>query len=637
MKATNFNYESPWRPNYEARAIFVWLAFLVMTIFIAIITHMPKSPLYWMIGVNLTMMSARALPAWRLYVLQKSLKGKPLEYTLLDDLLGKLKGDNTKVWLGKGFIWEQQHTQRVYEILKRSISDTIKQNVDDLELEHNMGQKWIHGVEPNETEIFQAIAHANGMTLITGTTGSGKTRLYDLLISQCVARKECAFIIDPKGDKELKNNAKRACDFLGQGERFVFFHPAFPVESCRLDPFANYNRVTEIATRIIAILAPDGADDSFVKFAWMAADNIAQGLVMTGQRPSLVTIKRFIQNGYESIVWKSIASHFEKSVLETVEHESGKAMITRILKSLPIDDDVKKAVAMSKLYDKYKEDYGKPELDSLVAMLKHDPAHFKKLVVNLMPTLNMLTSGPLKDLLSPNYEDHEDNRPIYDTKTIIDKNKIVYIGLDSLSDKMVAEAIGSLLLGDMASAAGDRYNNATEIKTYVNVFIDEAAEVIGAPTIQLLNKGRGAKFRVYVATQTISDFEVRLGGEAQAMQCLGNMNNLICLRVIDPKTQEFVAANLPKTRVKSVTLSQSSNVGADSPLEFSSSIGERLMEEEADLIPAPLLGMLSNLEFFAKLSGGIVVKSRLPILISREEQQEMLLKKRTSKIRKKAA
>ncbi|HDC1593814.1 TPA: hypothetical protein O7V63_004977, partial [Salmonella enterica] len=42
--------------------------------------------------------------------------------------------------------------------------------------------------------------------------------------------------------------------------------------------------------------------------------------------------------------------------------------------------------------------------------------------------------------------------------------------------------------------------------------------------------------------------------------------------------------------------------------------GERLMEEEADLFPAQLLGMLPNLEYIAKISGGTIVKGRLPIL-----------------------
>lgn len=42
---------------------------------------------------------------------------------------------------------------------------------------------------------------------------------------------------------------------------------------------------------------------------------------------------------------------------------------------------------------------------------------------------------------------------------------------------------------------------------------------------------------------------------------------------------------------------------------------ERLMEEEAELFPSALLGMLPNLEYIAKISGGKIIKGRLPILV----------------------
>ena len=47
---------------------------------------------------------------------------------------------------------------------------------------------------------------------------------------------------------------------------------------------------------------------------------------------------------------------------------------------------------------------------------------------------------------------------------------------------------------------------------------------------------------------------------------------------------------------------------------FTGTHGERLMEEESSLFPAALLGELPNLHYIAKLSGGRIVKGRLPIL-----------------------
>jgi conjugal transfer pilus assembly protein TraD len=170
-----------------------------------------------------------------------------------------------------------------------------------------------------------------------------------------------------------------------------------------------------------------------------------------------------------------------------------------------------------------------------------------------------------------------------------------------------------MFLSDLVAVAGDRYNFGVDNRP-VNIFVDEAAEVINEPTIQLLNKGRGAKMKLFVATQTIADFETRLGSKEKARQVLGNINNLYSLRVIDKDTQEFVTDNLPKTRLKHVMRTQGMSSQSESPLMFSANTGERLMEEEGDLFPPQLLGMLPNLEFVAKISGGVIIKGRLPIL-----------------------
>ena len=62
--------------------------------------------------------------------------------------------------------------------------------------------------------------------------------------------------------------------------------------------------------------------------------------------------------------------------------------------------------------------------------------------------------------------------------------------------------------------------------------------MVNDPFIQLLNKGRGAGLRLTIATQTFAAFAARTGSEAKARQVLGNINNLIALRVLDAETQQ---------------------------------------------------------------------------------------------------
>jgi conjugal transfer pilus assembly protein TraD len=105
-----------------------------------------------------------------------------------------------------------------------------------------------------------------------------------------------------------------------------------------------------------------------------------------------------------------------------------------------------------------------------------------------------------------------------------------------------------------------------------------------------------------------------MGSEDKARQVLGNLNGLIAMRVIDAKTQEYIAESLPAVRLCTVVRSQGSTTSNDEPLLYTGNAGERLDEEEAPLFPAALLGELPNFEYLARWPGGRVTKGRLPIL-----------------------
>lgn len=158
---------------------------------------------------------------------------------------------------------------------------------------------------------------------------------------------------------------------------------------------------------------------------------------------------------------------------------------------------------------------GSEGIDRLLSLVEHNRMHFSKMIASLIPVLNMLTSGDLGDLLSPDEEDSNDHRPIFDTSNIISGKHVLYVGLDSLSDSIVSSAIGSIVLADFASVAGMIYNSGRKFGR-ISMFVDEAAEVVNLPFIQILNKGRGAGFQVVMATQTLPDIVARLGDEAGA-------------------------------------------------------------------------------------------------------------------------
>ena len=94
---------------------------------------------------------------------------------------------------------------------------------------------------------------------------------------------------------------------------------------------------------------------------------------------------------------------------------------------------------------------------------------------------------------------------------------------------------------------------------------------------------------------------------------LGNLNNLIALRTKDRPTQDFVVETFGKTAIHTVRVGLSH--GSDAHLgDFSSSYSTQLTESFEEMVPADVLGKLPNLQYFASVSGGRIIKGRFPIL-----------------------
>lgn len=244
---------------------------------------------------------------------------------------------------------------------------------------------------------------------------------------------------------------------------------------------------------------------------------------------------------------------------------------------------------------------------SLIDLYQHDTTHLKKMIATLLPALQVLASEPINNLVSPDDDQHL-NRIVFNLKNLIDSNYILYIGLDSLSDATLSSNIASIFLSDLAALAGMIYNYK-DIKNPINVFIDEAAEVVNDAFIQILNKGRGAGIRCFTATQTIADLNVRTGSHDKTRQILGNFNNWIALRTNDFYTQQYLSESIRKTRVK-VKHSSYNKTNILHGNRKSESIGY----EQDFLVSPEIFAELPNFEYIARVSGGTMIKGRLPII-----------------------
>lgn len=210
---------------------------------------------------------------------KNNLKGVPPKKLSFLEIKNKVKKDF--LYLGEGFLWGKAQAQKLYNLMEGYELEPIVKNDSSIR-----GTQYIQSLYENN-EIHVPLHFLDGHTIIVGTTGAGKTRLFDLLITQALLRNECVIIIDPKGDKDLFKHTQIACQNVSK-EEVLYFHPGFPEKSITINPLYNFNRETELASRIASLLPEgNGSSASFKAYAQMALNVIIGGLTLIGRRPNL--------------------------------------------------------------------------------------------------------------------------------------------------------------------------------------------------------------------------------------------------------------------------------------------------------------------------------------------------------------
>jgi len=122
--------------------------------------------------------------------------------------------------------------------------------------------------------------------------------------------------------------------------------------------------------------------------------------------------------------------------------------------------------------------------------------------------MEKLTTGRIAELISPDYLDPDDRRPIFEWLEVIRRKGIVYVGLDALTGTTVASAVGNAMFADLVSVAGHIYKHGiddpaqnpegelpkeeTARPPTISLHADEFNELIGDEFVPLLNKAGGA-------------------------------------------------------------------------------------------------------------------------------------------------
>jgi conjugal transfer pilus assembly protein TraD len=106
------------------------------------------------------------------------------------------------LWLGWASDWDGGHAQLLNHLVRSGPERIVGARAGRL------GAHWIHGLGRRERSVHLPMPYSAGHLLV-GPNGSGKTRLFDPLVTQAMLRGEALGIIDPKGDQNLKDAAER--------------------------------------------------------------------------------------------------------------------------------------------------------------------------------------------------------------------------------------------------------------------------------------------------------------------------------------------------------------------------------------------------------------------------------------------
>jgi conjugative coupling factor TraD (TOL family) len=569
------------------------------------------------------------------------------------------------LFVGKGFLWQPIHTQRLrdldlsYNISYRYPSSSYykarrfesrfekifflkyfaKWLGSDFVLNPFRpyppigGEPCLHGVSEKESDIYLDMSDRAGHTVVIGTTGVGKTRLAEMLIAQDIRRagREVVIVLDPKGDADLLKRIIIEAILAGREEDLIILHLGFPEFSARYNPIGSFTKLTQVATRLANALPSTGNAAAFKDFAWRYVNLVTKGLLALGVKPTYKLISFYITKMDQlffryshEVLMKDI--NVQKWITNFIEKNTRPGKTDDIVKPTrekAIFAYVKEYINERNLQDIHQ--LSNDLLTDLFAACQLDKTYYDKITASIGPLLEKLTSGEMADLLSPDYNNLNDKRPIFDWLQVIRQRKIVYVGMDAMTDKEVSATVGNAMLSDLVSVAGHLYNfgidhGFTEIspeKNLPNVRIhsDEFNEIIGYEFIPILNKSRGAGFNVTAYTQTWSDVEARLDSKAKAGQVAGNFNSMIMLRTKEAATIEMLLAQLPKipiTRVLSAS-SSSDSPGAKEGTYYQSSNEDRFSQIDVRLIEQSDVANLPKGQAWCSFGGNKLFKIRIPL------------------------
>lgn len=433
------------------------------------------------------------------------------------------------------------------------------------------------GAKPEPLYINWKAVH--GHLGIQGSTRVGKTVLLEMLMKQLIRKGENLVVVDPKGGfgQEVVATMLEELKVTDQINDFIYISPAFVELSDRLNVIYGLSN-EEIASMVAKLTETPGGERFFsdVVYKVVLAVTTAFEALELKDDPLGESTKAYTM--HEIMRWNELVKN--KGLVRTVVDDERQIYSPDLIdvsqsdmpeykSTEPTKGDIEfsrklmtfKELAKYSTFDNlsslkdalFSMDYDAPAMQGydkdiiekidikrqeaillLEDVLQQDKAFFTKISVSLSTILTQLSAGNMGKVFC----DIRIN-PLY--LSLHDKNKKTFAIIQPfpLKFKNVASMSVKIFMSMLESIMGSVGSSGRALNHRVNFVIDEASTVVFNGIETLFNQSGGLGVSLYVATQSFSDWELKLGRE-NARVVMDNINNIIRMRMNDNASCKLV-------------------------------------------------------------------------------------------------
>jgi type IV secretory pathway TraG/TraD family ATPase VirD4 len=331
--------------------------------------------------------------------------------------------------------------------------------------------------------------------MIVGTTGVGKTRLEEHMITQDIAKGYNVVVFDPKGDQALFSKIYELAVKHDRREDLILVTPLYPELSALINPMQEYFMIDEPVDHVTAAIPPS-RDEVFKWIAKEIAMSVISAEIILAEQE-----KRLANLNFENIrkkISKNALTSTKEALLVINTHESNRVA--------GIINDV----------------------------LQSGPEHLAKVSMSLRTALMDLSAGNIGKIIGQADCNRFSKRVEKDKKIIM----VVHTGAMLIKDG--SKTLGRVLVSMIQKFIGRTYSSTKEVlDTALAIYIDEAQRVVYEGIETLPAMAGSAKVMTTFLIQDIAQLSAELG-EYFAKIILNNCNTKIFMRCPDADTSDYV-------------------------------------------------------------------------------------------------